>query len=139
MQVPSKSELERFFDTEQAATVQFAETVGSWVSLRILDYLYRNEPATTGDIARDLNMDMRDVKDRLEALAEQDIVDERGGKWTTTTDEISITIARDRGLDITYMTGATDRITTGNDVSAADQSSDGVLSRVRNVVSSFFR
>lgn len=138
MQVPSKAELERFFRPEQAAAVRFVETVASWPSLRILDYLYRNEPASTGDIARELNMDMRDVKDRLDGLAEQGAVGEGGEGWTTTVDSITITLAREDGLDITHSTG--DQV-SAVDTNAPDSGpgSGGVVARVRRAVGSLFQ
>lgn len=105
MQVPSKAELERFFGAERADDVQFLETVASWPTLRILDHLYANEPASTGEIARALNMDMRDVKDRLEALQDRDIVAEYDDGWISTTDQITMTVARSEGIGVSYALG----------------------------------
>lgn len=140
MQVPSRAELARFFDEEQAPAVHFVETVASWPSLRILEYLYGNEPASTGDVARGLNMDMRDVKDRLDALAEHDVVEEEPDGWVSTTDRVTMTIQRGDGLEVGYETVAGDRAvppeTAPDD---AEQPPGGVLARVRRAVSSLFR
>lgn len=102
MQVPSERELERFFDAETAGDVQFLETLGSWPSLRILDHLFRIEHATTGEIARELNMDMREVKDRLDGLAKQGIVEGEEGEWRVATDQVSVTVERSDGIEITH-------------------------------------
>jgi predicted transcriptional regulator len=115
--------LERLFDADLAADVQFVETVASWPSLRILDYLYANGPATAGDIARGLNMDMRDVKDRLQALEAHGVVED-GDDWAPATDEVTITLRRDRGLEITCATDST------------DEGSPSVLARVRRAARS---
>lgn len=148
MQVPSQAELEQFFGTEQASTVQFVETVASWPSLRILDYLFENEPAGVGDIARSLNMDMRDVKDRLDALEQQDIVKEDDDGWTAVTEEVTIRVARDKesdGLDIAYTIGAEERASVADSVSeekvAAESKapSEGVVTTLRQLFSSIFR
>jgi hypothetical protein len=131
MQVPSRTELERLFDTELVADVQFVETVASWPSLRILDYLYANGPAATGEVARGLNMDMRDVKDRLQALEDHGVVEDGGdGDWAPATDEVTITLRRERGLEI--------RCTTDHSPESADERSVGVLSRMRRAVHSLF-
>ncbi|WP_338739303.1 helix-turn-helix domain-containing protein [Haloplanus salilacus] len=129
MQIPSRTELERLFDTDLAADVQFVETVASWPSLRILEYLYANGPAATGDIARGLNMDMRDVKDRLQALEEHGVVED-DGDWAPTTDEVTITLRRDQGLEITCVTDQSPE--------SVDERSAGVFARVRRAVRSVF-
>jgi hypothetical protein len=161
MQVPSQTELERFFDAERAPAVQFVETVGSWPSLRVLDFLFQNEPASTGDIARGLNMDMRDVKDRLDALADQGVVEESPDGWSTTTDQITISLARQQGVDISYTTagdeqpvgdsagadetvesdeaGETEASTSESDQTTEEtDSSGGLVARLRRAVGSLF-
>lgn len=128
MQLPSEAELARFFDEERAKDVQFVETVTSWLSLRILDFLYSNEPATTGDIARGLNMDMRDVKGRLEELEEVDIVVAGDDGWRTRTDRISVTVAGQDGVAITYSTAES---------TPAVDSPEGILTRLSRVLNPF--
>lgn len=66
MQVPSRVELERFCGEGWVEEIQLLEAVAAWPSLRVPKFLYANEPATTGDIARGINMDMREVKGRLD-------------------------------------------------------------------------
>lgn len=102
MQIPSQTELRRFFGQEQAADVQFVETVASWSSLRILDYIYTEESATTGEIARGLNMDMTEVKDRLEALESQHVVEVEEDAWCATSERIIIELQQRDGLEISY-------------------------------------
>jgi DNA-binding MarR family transcriptional regulator len=94
MQVPSKAELERFFSEEQSEEVQFLEIVATWPSLRILEYLYENEPTTTAALARGVNMDMRDVKDRLEALEKHGIVSRKNDNWRSQTEKIQMEIRK---------------------------------------------
>ncbi len=139
MQVPSRAELERFFGEERAADVQFVETVTSWPSLRVLDFLYADEPATTGEIARGLNMDMRDVKDRLEALEAQDIVAESEHGWKTATDRITITLEDEEELSIERTTGATDERVEPEPTGGSESTDEAMLSRVTGYVRSLFQ
>jgi DNA-binding MarR family transcriptional regulator len=130
MQIPSQAELERFFGEDQAEEVQFLETVATWPSLRILEYLYANEPVTTGDLARGINMDMRDVKDRLEALEKQGVVSNHNGDWNTRSDEIQMTVRRgDDRLEISHVIGASPR--------PADESKKEIISRLSRVLNPF--
>lgn len=101
MQGPSRRELNRLFDEDIAGSIHFTESVYSWSSLRVLDFLYTNEPSTTGEIARGVNMDMRDVRDRLEALNEWDIILETEDGWETAADQITVTLDRNDGLEMT--------------------------------------
>lgn len=139
MQVPSRAELERWFDAERADEVHFVETVASWPSLRVLDHLYAGEPATTGEVARALDMDMRDVKDRLDALERYDTVEETDDGWVTTTDRVNITLARGEGLEIDHSTGTgqeDDRTDRQSDEETREGADGGMLSGLRRFVSS---
>ena len=130
MQIPSQAELERFFGEDRAEEVQFLETVATWPSLRILEYLYANEPVTTGDLARGVNMDMRDVKDRLEALEKQGVVSNDNGDWNTRSDKIQMTVRRgDDRLEISYSIGASS--------GSADESTKGIISRLGQFLNPF--
>jgi|APHM01.1.fsa_nt_gi hypothetical protein len=100
MQGPSRGELERLFEEDIAGSIHFTESVYSWSSLRVLDFLYTNEPSTTGEIARGVNMDMRDVRDRLDALNEWDIILENENGWETAANEIKVTLVRNEGLEM---------------------------------------
>lgn len=130
MQIPSQAELERFFGEDQAEEVQFLETVATWPSLRILEYLYANEPVTTGDLARGVNMDMRDVKDRLDALEEQGVISNHNGDWNTRSDEIQMTVGRgDDHLEISHVIGTSSGPT--------DKSTEGIISRLSRLFNRF--
>ncbi|MDB2253088.1 helix-turn-helix domain-containing protein [Halorubrum ezzemoulense] len=130
MQIPSQAELERFFGEDQAEEVQFLETVATWPSLRILEYLYANEPVTTGDLARGINMDMRDVKDRLEALEKQGVVSNHNGDWNTRSDGIQMTVQRgENHLEISHSIGASSEST--------DESTMKIVSRLSRLLNPF--
>lgn len=130
MQIPSRAELERFFDEDRAEEVQFLETVAAWPSLRILEYLYANEPATTGDIARGINMDMRDVRDRLEALEKQEILTQNGDKWHTRTNTIEMTInQKESRLEISH--------TTGTSSESSEKYPESIITRVGRLINPF--
>lgn len=130
MQIPSQAELERFFGEDRAEEVQFLETVATWPSLRILEYLYANEPVTTGDIARGVNMDMRDVKDRLEALEKQGVVNRDNGGWYARSDEIRMIVRQgENHLEISHSIGLSSE--------PADESTGRILSRVKQFFNSF--
>lgn len=135
MQIPSRSELERLFDDERADEVHFVETVGSWPSLRILDHLYTSEPVTTGDIARELNMDMRDVKDHLDALERHKVVEETNDGWQTRTDRISIRLTRSNGLKIVHEIGSEEKQKNEqSDPQSDTETSESIISRIRQLI-----
>jgi len=140
MSIPSKTELERLFDAESADDVRFIETVASWPSLRILDFLYLEGHSSTGDIARELNMDMREVKDRLEALEEFDVVTKTEDRWATTTDKISITLKESNGIDISYSLKEPAPVSDSHSKKGDDteKQTEGFLGRVRQTVESLF-
>lgn len=139
MQIPSKTELERWFDTECASEVHFVETVASWPSLRVLDHLYTSEPAMTGDIARTLNMDMRDVKDRLDTLESHNIVEETENGWKTTTDRISITLTQNDGLKIEHaLRTEEEQGSEQPEHERSEEQSGGLVVTLRRFVSSLF-
>lgn len=131
MQIPSRAELERFFDESQAAEVQFIEMVASWPSLRVLEYLYENDTASTGDIARELNMDMREVKDRLDALESEGVVEDADGAWRPATDEITITLRGQGGLELSHALEAGSEPT--------EDRPEGIISRLGRAITFPFR
>lgn len=102
MPAPTQQELQRLFNDDLADDVHFTETVCSWPSLRLLDHLYASEPKTTGEIARTLNMDMREVHDLLDDLKQRDIVAENEDGWRTTTTQITVELIGDDGLQINH-------------------------------------
>ena len=102
MSIPSESDLRRFFNDEaMAREVYHAEIITSWVSLRILDNLYRKGPTSTGELARGLNMDMREVSERLEQLAEIGIVTECNGNWEAIS-KVTIDVERGNGVVVSH-------------------------------------
>jgi len=129
MQIPSHAELERFFGSERAADVRFVEAVFSWSSLRVLDYLSSEGPATTGEISRAVNMDMRDVKDRLDVLEEFEVVSADSDQWHTTSEEIHVTLTQEDSVKIEYTTEMAEP--------ASDARQDGLLARVGRLLSPF--
>lgn len=115
MSVPSEAELRRFFDDEMVAREAHRAAVAtSWLSLRLLDHLYREGPASTGELARACNLDMREVRDRLEELAAAGIVTERDGAWEPTADELTVTIERDDGVTVSLAVGESEAEADGS-------------------------
>lgn len=104
----SQSELSRLLDDEQLGEeAYFLNILSRWDSLRVLDYLFTEGPAPTGKIARDINMDMRDVRDTLNTLAEIGIVEAEEDTaqtvyWKPETSIVHIAITSDDGLKITH-------------------------------------
>lgn len=130
MQVPSKAELERFFSEEQSEEVQFLEIVATWPSLRILEYLYENEPTTTAALARGVNMDMRDVKDRLEALEKHGIVSRKNDNWRSQTEKIQMEIRKTGDqLELSHAIGPSSEPTDASDM--------GIVSRLSRFFNPF--
>lgn len=129
MQIPSYAELERFFGSDRAADVRFVEAIFSWPSLRVLDYLASEGSATTGEISRALNMDMRDVKDRLDVLEEFDVVAAEDQQWRTTDDEIRVTLRQTDGVTIEYTNEVVE--------SEPSDTKDGILTRITQTLNPF--
>jgi hypothetical protein len=102
MSAPSRRELARLFDDESlAAEARFLAVATAWPSLRILDHLHSDGPATTGEVARALNMDMAEVRDRLEDLVEAGVVAADGDSWLPATDHVEVRLAGDDdGLEV---------------------------------------
>lgn len=146
MSIPTVSELQRFFDDTTAQEVHRVTVTTSWLSLRILDALYRSGATSAGELARQCNMDMREVRDRLEHLAEAGIVVERDGEWTAVSDEYTISIERDEGITVTLtdtVSEATDPDTVpskGTDAEPGDDAAShaGRLDRLTNWLSGLF-
>jgi DNA-binding MarR family transcriptional regulator len=145
MSIPSKTELERFFGSENADDVKFVETVASWPSLRILEFLYVEGPSSTGDIARELNMDMRDIRDRLEALEDTGVVLRKQDRWETATDRVTITLEKSDGIEISHsleeelapVDSRHDKRQAGGD--GIEEDTDGFFGRLIQRVESLFR
>jgi predicted transcriptional regulator len=141
MQVPSPAELERWFDAERANEVHFVESVASWPSLRVLDHLYASGPATTGEISRALNMDMRDVKDCLDVLETHAVVTDTDEGWEATVDQINITLTQRDGLAISHTLGGKKRpaAKAQTDQYEKDETEHSMISGLYRKISSLFR
>jgi DNA-binding transcriptional ArsR family regulator len=127
MSVPSEAELRRFFDDETVAREAHRAAVAtSWLSLRLLDHLYREGAASTGELARACNLDMREVRDRLEELADAGIVADRDGTWEPTADELTVTVGRDDGVTVSLAVGEaeTDVEAEGTEPAASEAGTD---------------
>ena len=103
----SKSELSRLLgDSHLGEEAYFLEVVSRWDCLRVLDYLFTEGPTSTGDLARGINMDMREVHETLKALAEIGVVSaedrENTTYWQPTTTEVYVAMTSDNGLEITH-------------------------------------
>jgi len=128
MSVPSEAELRRFFDDETVAREAHRAAVAtSWLSLRLLDHLYREGAASTGELARHCNLDMREVRDRLEELAAAGIVADRDGAWEPTADELTVTVGRDEGVTVALAVGEREpgEPEPAESEEAADEGGDG--------------
>ena len=141
MSVPSKAELERFFGSESAKDVRFLEAVASWPSLRILDFLYSEGASSTGDISRELNMDMREVKDRLDVLDDLGVVIKKDDEWVAETSEITLKIRNSEGIDISYSleegSQPSSQSKPGSDKGIDDKKQkDGPLTKLRRAIKS---
>lgn len=103
MSIPSKQELQRLFGDESLATdIRAAEASLSWPALRILQYLANNDTVTTGKIARQLNMEMTEVRDYLDVLEELTVVSETDTGWTLTTTRIQVSVGLDEDFSLSY-------------------------------------
>lgn len=123
MQVPSRVELERFCGEGWVEEIRLLEAVAAWPSLRVPKFLYANEPATTGDIARGINMDMREVKGRLDPPKEQGVLAQDEDDWRTRTDRIEMTIRRvGSRLEVLH--------TTETSPGPSETSLEGILTRL---------
>jgi hypothetical protein len=127
MSVPSEAELRRFFDDETVAREAHRAAVAtSWLSLRLLDHLYREGAASTGELARHCNLDMREVRDRLEELAAAGIVADRDGEWEPTADELTVTVGRDEGVTVSLAVGEREaEVESAKSEEEADGEDDG--------------
>jgi DNA-binding transcriptional ArsR family regulator len=127
MSVPSEAELRRFFDDETVAREAHRAAVAtSWLSLRLLDHLYREGAASTGELARACNLDMREVHDRLEELADAGIVAERDGEWEPAADELTVTVGRDAGVTVALAVGESEpeEVEAGESEDGTDEDTD---------------
>ena len=66
MSKTSKSELPRLLDDDELGEQAYRlDILSRWPSLRVLDFLFTEGRSTTGEIARGVNMDMGEIRERL--------------------------------------------------------------------------
>lgn len=111
----SEQELNYLLNSEDLGEkAYFLATVSSWLNLRILDMLFKNERATAGEIARGINVDMTDAADSLRELQNVGLVSsEKDEKlnatyWHPVVSEINIVISDNSELRIEYSMNETD-------------------------------
>jgi hypothetical protein len=75
-------------------------------------------------------MDMRDVKDRLEALEKQGVVSNDNGDWNTQSDKIQMTVRQGEGrMEISHTIGVSSEPT--------EESTKGIISRLSRLLNPF--
>jgi len=137
MSQPSRDELRRLFgDDDVAADVRFLDQTFSWVSLRVLRTLAASEPATTGELARSINMDMREIRARLETLDELGVVewDDASETWRHDATTVDVHLTFDGELRLEY---ALDADESGDETQQSAEpptevTSAGLVGRVRD-------
>ena len=84
------------------------EIISRWSSLRVIDYLFREGPATTGEIARGVNMDMREIRETVDRLNQVGVTEQSDGSqseiWTLSRKEYQIVLHSESGLAIDLWT-----------------------------------
>ena len=136
MTLPSVSELVHLFDDEALAReVYAAETVSSWPSLRILAALCESETASTGQLARETNMDMLEVRNHLEALADLGVVTESDGQWSVTTERVQLNVTLTEELAVSHAVGTDESLTDDDDDRPTDDAPLGLITRLRQLFS----
>lgn len=119
MQSISEAELVRLLDDEELGREAYVlERVTAWPSLRVLDYLSENGPATTGEIARSINMDMSEVRDVLGELADIGLVkklNENGPtNWEASLESMDIQVRTVEGLEVEHVISTAATQDSGN-------------------------
>lgn len=131
MVLPSEAELARLFDdADLAREAHAAEVLVSWPSLRVLSVLCEAGEASTGDLARAVNMDMSEVRDHLDALAELGVVAESEGEWETVVEGVQLNVELDGELQVSHaVDDDVDRVNDEETESGVEEPS-GLLARV---------
>lgn len=114
----SKSELSRLLGDELGEEAYRLDILSRWPSLRVLDFLFNKGRSTTGEIARGVNMDMREIRETVESLSEVGILEEveKDGTsyWMPTSQKFSISFENRNGLTLELETEAPDSVTHQN-------------------------
>lgn len=132
MALPSHAELARLFDDEALAReAHAAEVLVSWPSLRVLAALCEAGEASTGELARAVNMDMGEVRDHLDALAELGVVAESDGVWAVTSEQVQLSVELDEELRVFHaVDGDVDEVSGGEPKSSEGEPS-GLFARMK--------
>jgi len=101
----SESELSRLLDDEELGKEAYRLNVLSrWPSLRVLDFLYTEGKSTAGEIARGVNMDMREIRETVETLSDigilKEIKENGTSYWAPTSHKIQISFEDRDGLQL---------------------------------------
>lgn len=107
MSTISKSELSQLLGDEELGEQAYRlDILSRWSSLRVIDFLFTDGKSTTGEIARGVNMDMREIRETVEALEEiglvEQIQDNSTTYWEPMMDELRISLRNDFGLEIEF-------------------------------------
>lgn len=129
----SKSELARLLGDEELGEQAYRLSILSrWPSLRVLDFLFTEGRSTTGEIARGVNMDMREIRDTVDLLSEIGILREvdEGGTiyWFPASEEFLISVENQDGLEIKLETESSDSVVSENNEKTGSQS--GIFARI---------
>jgi DNA-binding transcriptional ArsR family regulator len=132
MALPSEAELARLFDdAELAREAHAAEVLISWPSLRVLSALCEAGEASTGELARAVNMDMGEVRDHLDALAELGVVAESGGEWEAVAEEVQLNVELGGELRVSHVVGEKVEEVGGEEPDAGEEEPGGLLARMK--------
>lgn len=101
----SKSELARLLGDEELGEQAYRLSILSrWPSLRVLDFLFTQGRSTTGEIARGVNMDMREIRDTVDSLSEigvlREVDDGDTIYWLPASEEFLISVENQDGLEL---------------------------------------
>lgn len=123
----SKSELARLLGDEKLGEQAYRLSVLSrWPSLRVLDFLFTHGRSTTGEIARGVNMDMREIRDTVESLSEIGILREVDDGdtiyWLPASEEFLISVENKDGLELKLETESPDSVVPKNNEKTGSQS-----------------
>lgn len=127
----SKSELSRLLGDELGEEAYRLNILSRWPSLRVLDFLFSEGRSTTGEIARGVNMDMREIRETVESLSEVGILDEveKDGMsyWVSTNQKFLISFENRNGLALKLEAEASDSVTHQN---SSKNPGNGVFARL---------
>lgn len=136
----SKSELSRLLGDELGEEAYRLDTLSRWPSLRVLDFLFSEGRSTTGEIARGVNMDMREIRGTVESLSEVGIleeVEEDGTSyWVPTSQKFLISVENRNGLALELETETPEPVTHQNNSSGPET---GLFSSIGAKIDRLFR